>query len=625
MKYCLVDTYFLNDRSKKYKLAVLSDDTLFGMPPTDSSTPVNLIEPSFEGYDNLSDIVELIDDKLGFEPFKVYRNEYYIVHNIKDMDEEFYNFLADFGLLAYDYVDDYAQYTYVTPTTRETDTAGNVNLDASYEHGATGYLSGCNWDPSALSLATGDAKFFTRGYLNVFQYNLNVWPESFISESKFRPETIPYATGDAQGEDWRRYCRIVIEVWFDQNMGKFNCSLQLIGYNFNIYWYKRTLATVETGKKYDPKKPIDEDTDTGNKGGQSDGIELTPPVTIPPLDPGGMTAAGSIRLYRMNSTMIRDLFNYLHANDPGTSIVKWFQNPSQAIISLHYLPYELDIEGTTESIRVLGSDTGVAAYPATERQTIHFGYSDFPRLSDNYLAYAPYTKVSIYLPGIGIRELNTDDIVNKRVWVVYHCDNVTGQFVAFIAVGTKTQSEGQASVKYTFSGQVAASWPISQTNWGDTYIAGATLAAGALASGVAAAGAAGAAAAGEGGAAAGAFTNAGANATAANAAGKAMGKQALNIGSSISSLAKPTISRSGTVSGVTSLMGIKKPYFVIETPHQMSYEGFAKVKGYPFGQAIKLGSLKGYAIIEACHLSGIAGTEGEISEIESLLKSGVIL
>ena len=624
MKYCLVDTYFLNDRTKTYPLAVLADDELFGMPPTDTSTPVDLLDPSLVGYDSISDCIEIISDKLGFNPFQVYRNMYYYIPDIKDEDEEFYNFLSDLGLLAYEGVE-YSGYTYVTPTTTETDTAGNVNLDATYVHGGTGYLSGCNWDPTSKALAAGDASFFTRGYLNVFQYNLNVWPESFISESKFRPETIPYATGDQQGEDWRRYCRIVIELWFDQNMGKFNCSVDLIGYDFNIYWYKQTLSTVDTGDKYNPNDPVPGGTDPNNKGGQADGIPTTPPVTIPTLDEGGMTAAGSIRVYRMNSTMIHDLFSYLHANDPGTSIVKWFQNPSQAIISLHYLPYEISIGSTTETIKVLGSDTGVTAYPAKERQTIHFGYSDFPRLSDNYMAYAPYTKVSLYLPGIGLRELNTDDIVNKRVWVVYHCDNVTGQFVAFVAVGTKSQTESQASVKYTFSGQVAAAWPISQTNWGNTYIAGATLAAGALASGVAAAGAAGAAgagAAGEGAAASGAFMSGEANATAGMAAGKTIGT---NIGSSITSLAKPTITRSGTVSGVTSLMGIKKPYFVIETPHQMSYAGFASVKGYPYGQAIKLANLKGYALIEAVHLHGVGGTASEIAEIESLLKSGVIL
>lgn len=622
MKYCLTDTYFLNDRSKTYPLAVLADDELFGMVPTDSSTPVDLLEPSLLGYDTLADVIEVISDKLGFNPFTCYRGLYYQIPDTADEDSEMYAYLADLGMLAYEY-EDYSGYTYVTPTKTETDTAGSVELDASYIFGHDCYLSGCNWSASALSLATGSAHMITRTDFNIFQYNLNVWPEAFISDEKFRPEMIPYATGDTQGEDWRRYCRVVIEIWNDPIIvGKFNCEVQLIGYNFNIYWYKRTLANVDTGDKYNPNDPVPGSNDPNNKGGQPDGIPATPPVTIPTLDTGGMTAAGSIRLYRMNASMIKSLFSYLHANDPGTSIVKWFQNPSEAIISLHYLPYELDIENTTETIQVLGSSTGVVAYPAKERQTIHFGYSDFPRLSDNYLAYAPYTKVSIYLPGIGIRELNTDDIVNKRVWVVYHCDNVTGQFIAFIAVGTKNQTESQASVKYTFSGQVSASWPISQTNWGNTYIAGATLAAGALAGGVAAAGAAGAAGAGEGAAAAGTFTSAEANATAGMAAGKAIVK---NIGSSVTSLAKPTITRSGTVSGVTSLMGIKKPYFVIETPHQLSFEGFASVKGYPYGQAIRLGLLKGYAVIEAVHLHGIAGTAGEIAEIESLLKSGVIL
>lgn len=621
MKYCIVNSYFVNDRSKTYPIAILADDTVFGRVPTDSSTPVNLIEPSGVGYDTIADIVELVSDKLGFNPFCCYRGFYYDIPDMNE-DAELYAYLGDLGLLAYEEIN-YSGATYVTPTPTETDSIGNVNLDASYIFGSTAYLSGCNFETNPLSLpvSAGSAYMSTRGPYNIFHYDINVWNEAFISGDKFRPEMIPYSTGEHQGEDVRRYVRILFEMWLDPNMGKFNCLLQLIGYEYNIYWLKRTLATVDTGPKYDPDNPTDDTTQPPKKGGQTEGIPTTPPVTIPTLDPGGMTAAGSIRLYRMNASMIKSFFDYLHANDPGTSIVKWFQNPSQAVISLHYLPYELDIQNTTESIKVLGSDTGIAAYPAKERQTIHFGYSDFPRLSDNYLAYAPYTKVSIYLPGIGIRELNTDDIVNKRVWVVYHCDNVTGQFVAFIAVGTKNQSESQASVKYTFSGQVAAAWPISQSNWGNTYIAGATLAAGALAAGVAAAGTAGAAAAGTGEAAAtGASVET--EIAAGKAAGGAIGK---NIGSSITSLAKPSVTRSGTVSGSTAMMCVRKPYFIIETPHQLSFEGFAAVKGYPFGQAVKLGNMKGYALIESVHISGITATINELNEIESLLKSGVIL
>ena len=621
MKYCIVNSYFVNDRDKTYPIAILADDTVFGMVPTDTSTPVNLIEPSGVGYDTIADIVELVSDKLGFDPFGCYRGFYYDIPDMNE-DAEFYAYLGDLGLLAHEEIN-YSGATYVTPTTTETDSIGNVNLDASYIFGATAYLSGCNFETSPLSLpvSAGSAYMSTRSPYNIFHYDINVWNEAFISGEKFRPEMIPYSTSEAHGEDVRRYVRILFELWHDANMGKFNCLLQLIGYDYNIYWLKRTLATVDTGPLYDPDNPTDNPTLPPKTGGQPDGIPTTPPVTIPTLHTGSMTAAGSLRVYRMNSTMIKDFFDYLHANDPGTSIVKWFQNPSQAVISLHYLPYELDIENTVETIKVLGSNTGVNAYPAKERQSIHFGYSDFPRLSDNYLAYAPYTKVSIYLPGIGIRELNTDDIVNKRVWVVYHCDNVTGQFMAFIAVGTKNQTESQASVKYTFSGQVAAAWPISQTNWGNTYIAGATLAAGALAAGVAAAGTAGAAAAGTGEAASGAIS-----AETELAAGKAAGGAvAKNIGSSITALAKPSVTRSGTVSGVTSLMCVKKPYFIIETPNQLSFEGFASVKGYPFGQAVKLGNMKGYAVIEACHLTDIPATAGEINEIESLLKGGVIL
>lgn len=621
MKYCLVDTYFLNDRTKTYNVAVLADTELFNRCPTDSSTPVNVLEPSLAGYDTMSDVLEIISEKLGFNPFGCYRGFYYDIPDINE-DTEYYSFLGDTGLLAHDEIN-YSGLTYVTPTKTESDSCGNVNLDATYIYGNVGYLSGCNFFPDALPLSAGSAYMLTRSPYNIFHYDINIWPESFISGDKFAPETIPYATGAQQGEDWRRYVRVATEIWFDQVNGKFNCLIQLIGYDFNIYWYKRTLATVDTGDKYNPDNPLPGDKDPNNKGGQPDGIPTTPPVTIPTLDTGAMTAAGSLRVYKMTSTMIKDFFDYLHANDPGTSIVKWFQNPSQSVISLHYLPYELDIESTAETIKVLGSNTGVSAFPAKERQTIHFGYSDFPRLSDNYLAYAPYTKVQIYLPGIGIRELNTDDIVNKRVWVVYHCDNVTGQFIAFVAVGTKNQTEAQASVKYTFNGQVAAAWPISQTNWGNTYIAGATLAAGALAAGVAAAGASGAAAAGSGEAAAGAAAAGGeAEAAAGMSAGGAIGK---NIGTSITSLAKPTISRSGTVSGVTSLMGIKKPYFIIETPHQLSYEGFASVKGYPYGQAAKLGNMKGYTLVESIHITGITATISELNEIEALLKSGVIL
>ena len=79
----------------------------------------------------------------------------------------------------------------------------------------------------------------------------------------------------------------------------------------------------------------------------------------------------------------------------------------------------------------------------------------------------------------------------------------------------------------------------------------------------------------------------------------------------------------GTVTGTTSLFAVKKPYLIIESPNYLSYDGFDSTKGYPYGQYVQFKTLKGYAVIEGVHLSGIPATVVELNEIEELLKSGV--
>ena len=211
--------------------------------------------------------------------------------------------------------------------------------------------------------------------------------------------------------------------------------------------------------------------------------------------------------------------------------------------------------------------------------------------------------------------------MGKTVWVTYNCDNVSGQCSAFVLAGT---SENNRSVKYSYSGSLAAPFPISQNNWGNSYIAAATLAAGALAAGVSMAGAAAGAAAGgasAGGATAGAAAGeAAGGVTAAGAAGMAM-----NVGTGVTSLAKPSVSRSGTVSGTTSLFSVRKPYLIIERPNVIDVSDLNKLRGYPCAKTYKLGDITGYTEIERVHLNNIIATAEELNEIEALLKSGVHL
>lgn len=450
-----------------------------------------------------------------------------------------------------------------------------------------------------------------------FQYSFTVFDDDFLSSGSFNFSALDYT------EDDKAYVGLVtVNIWLQQD-GKFNCNIVLTSFIYNFAGIK----VRYDGKSIDVKNsedPNNTNQDPNNKGGNGDGDTGDDPVTVPVLPDSDMTEAGSIRIYAPTKAEIASLFNYLHSANIGDSIYKLWQNPIQGIVSLHYLPYPLTLKSNTKvSIDFVGLPTGVTAYAANQFQSINFGYCKVGNVKNNYLDYSPYTKIQIYLPGIGIRDLNTDDVMNKYIRVKYNCDNVTGQFVAFVLVGN-TYTESEMSVKYTFSGCVAAPFPISQNNWGNTYIAAATLAAGALAGGVAAAGGAGAAAAGAGAGAgaaeAGAATAAGSEATAAS-----VGGNITNIGTAALQLAKPSITRAGTVSGTTSLFGVREPFLIIERPNQQDFNDFNKIKGYPCGKTFVLGDVSGYNQIESIHLTGIQAMVEEINEIETLLKGGVIL
>ena len=453
-----------------------------------------------------------------------------------------------------------------------------------------------------------------------FQYVFTIFPSDFLSSGNFNFAALDYTEND------KAYCgTVTINIWLQQN-GMYNCNIVLSSFVYNFAGIKLRYDGKELKTLNNSDDPNHNNQDPNNKGGNGDGDTGDDPVTVPVLPDSDMTEAGSIRIYAPTKAEIASLFNYLHSANIGDSIYKLWQNPIQGIVSLHYLPYPLTLKSSTKvSIDFVGLPTGVTAYAANQFQSINFGYCKVGNVKNNYLDYSPYTKIQIFLPGIGIRDINTDDVMNRYIRVKYNCDNVTGQFVAFILVGD-TYTESEMGVKYTFSGCVAAPFPISQNNWGNTYIAAATLAAGALAGGVAAAGGAGAAAAGAGAGAgaaeAGAASAAGSEVTAAS-----VGGNITNIGTAALQLAKPSITRAGTVSGTTSLFGVREPFLIIERPDQQDFTDFNKVKGYPCGKTYMLGDarLTGYTQVESVHLTGIPATVAEINEIEALLKGGVIL
>lgn len=630
MKYCKFKSYMGGTPpvgwDKEYISPMFGDNSLYNKVPLDN-TILHILSPKTgeDRYGDIEQCVAAICEALEIDalPMVSFGAAYMTpdLANVIDDPNTFFRICASICGYNGNYIEYTPGWRVYNPVIDTDHGIGNIQLQGGYmacwafmtvigEHAA----GGVNY--AFMQNVAGTDRFV---------YMFDVFPYDMFRNGTFDFATLKEATNHPGDTDWRRYATVRLEIW-EETEGDavvYNTLVDLSGVDKNTWELNQFIQGTKT-QVYDSGKPLPDANPKDEPPGS--GGRPTDYIPFPSLPGSDMTSAGSLRIYTLSAAQVKQLFEYLHSHDPAASVLKWWSNPMQAIISLHYLPYALRHKGNTEEFTVLGTPTGITGFqPAEQFQEINFGYNDLELDSGSYLDYAPYTKVSIYLPGIGIRELNTDDVMNKRIWVKYHCDNVTGQFVAFIAVGSKNSSESNATVRYTYSGSVAASFPITQENWGNTYIAAATLAAGALAVGVTA----GAAAAAGGGAAAGEAAGTAAGAAEAGAAGGASAANvaggAVSIGNSLSNLAKPSVSRSGAVSGTTSLFAVKRPYLIIESPDWYDYKNeFAGIKGWPYGLYQDFSKLKGYAVIEGCHLHGITATVGELNEIEALLKSGVI-
>ena len=73
-------------------------------------------------------------------------------------------------------------------------------------------------------------------------------------------------------------------------------------------------------------------------------------------------------------------------------------------------------------------------------------------------------------------------------------------------------------------------------------------------------------------------------------------------------------------------LGIMKPYLIITRPKPAEADNYSKFYGIPSNKTVRLSSCSGYTKVKDIHLEHISrATDDELNEIESLLKTGVII
>lgn len=357
------------------------------------------------------------------------------------------------------------------------------------------------------------------------------------------------------------------------------------------------------GFTLDGSGSTDEDTNNpygtdpaGPGGGDGDGIDPneTDPVDVP-SEPGVNAAElGFITIYNPSKSQLQALANFMWSSafDLDT-YKKLFSDPMQSIIGLAIVPIAPSTAGS-KNVHFGTIDSGIGMpYLSTNFVKLDCGSVKISKDVGSFLDASPYTKVSLYLPYIGIRDLSADDVAGHTINVQYWVDVLTGACAAFVKVSGR-------GVMYSYNGSCITNVPLTAVNFSGAI----QNAVSAIASGI--------------------TTAVGmATGTAPLTAGGVMGL--INSAANTALNSKPQIQRSGNLGGSAGIMSIQKPYVIIERPNVSVPNYVEKYVGQASNITRSLGSCSGFTVCEYLHLDGITATTGEISEIEALLKGGVIL
>ena len=266
----------------------------------------------------------------------------------------------------------------------------------------------------------------------------------------------------------------------------------------------------------------------------------------------------------------------------GASIFDEFSlinnNPIENIISCKAIPYA--ISGTTQEITLGNVNTGVNGEKISQnfsKQTI--GSVAIAEHYKNFLDYAPYTNVIIYLPYIGFKELDASLVMGKTLRIEYTLDVITGGCLAQIYVGKIRL--------YEFTGNIGVDISITASNRAQVESA---------------------------------YINAGVGVVSSAMSGNVTGAVNSIIGAATSQY---HYSGTGNPSPSCVASTNRTCYVVIDRPQYQPLKAFNHTRGRMCCLSKTIGSLKGYTVCDGnIDISGISATDEEKEEIVNILSTG---
>lgn len=317
------------------------------------------------------------------------------------------------------------------------------------------------------------------------------------------------------------------------------------------------------------------------------------PSNIPSTDIKG----GLYTLWHPSADNLQKLGAFLYGGTTQGTIASIIGDPINAIIQLTEWAVT-PVDGPVKSPVICNIGATELKMPTIPNQFMQFdcGTIEIPREYHDFRDYEPYTRLSMFLPFVGDVNISTNDcIIPHKIHVIYNIDFLSGVACAEVLI--------DEDVRYAYQAAMCAAVPVTSSDASRLIASIIGAAVGTVSGGV------------MGGIVGG-------------TAGSRMASRALIGG--VTDVAMSPINgiqtqRTGSISANTGLLGEMKPYVLVTRPISVVADQYKSLLGQPYQLDGTLGSQKGFVKVREVHLDGITATEAEKTEIEQLLKEGVIL
>lgn len=282
--------------------------------------------------------------------------------------------------------------------------------------------------------------------------------------------------------------------------------------------------------------------------------------------------------FKMTKDRLQQLGRFLWGSNIFDNFSLICNNPIENIISCKSIP--LSINGTTQKIILGNVDTGVNGDKVSNNFTKqNIGSIPITEKYHNFLDYAPYTNVIIYLPYVGFKELDTNLVMGKTLSISYTVDIITG--------GCLCQITSNNVKLYEFNGNMGIDIPITASNR-------AQVEAGYISSGIGIA--------------------------SSVASGNIVGAVTSLINSAESQYHYASTSSPNPMCVASTN---RTCYVILDRPTYQTLKSFNHTRGKKCYLTKTINTLKGYTICdEHIDLSGIRATDSEKEELIKILSSG---